>query len=1555
MFQPVQLRSYGFGEKSKLYNAAKGNKEFVQRLKLERKLEAHTGCVNTICWNNTGHTILSGSDDQHLVITDPFNNKKVLSIRSGHRANIFSAKYLPASGDKQIVSCSGDGKIYHTEVERADTYTSNLFDCHFGTTYEVLVVPNESSLFLSCGEDGTVRWFDLRAKSSCTKEDCKEDVLINCHRAVTSLAVNPFIPYHLAIACSDSSVRIFDRRMLGTRATGTYAGRSITGMMCRFTAPTLSGRSYRITSLNYSPDGDDVLVSYSSEYIYLFGHKENKYKCLGKSLPLETKSSSPRHQNVTDDSLEPIKQSLEVTNSKQARSHTVPGGSTNQPQTGQKGQDEGGTKSGIGSKSKDGGKGSGKSRKDDEGKSGDGKDLGKGKLMTEVLGKVKGGKAEDSKEEKNITGEEMKETTGRDREEHLDNTTVPKESEEDIQTKVERGPSSVREGNVEEQSGNELLEVSRGGGARSGGARGVDAARAMGGALPGDVSGTLGGVIAGDMGGASTSSATEALEESAAGHPPIKRLRLRGDWSDTGPNARPESERQAQGTAEQRRSPHTSIMQRMSDMLTRWLDGNLRRTEGQEESLEGQAEDSEVRTEGSGVGEESDHITQEHSVGAAGMSQGTGDQTSPGEAPERTVLSGVSETSTEMEDMNYHGRSDVQEGISQERDNEGLSQNTTTDSPLAPHFVEKSVKDSNSRQVDVVNSDKKGQSSTSAISGVVEGLQASTSRQGLAEDSIQSTSESVRSVSGQQPSVVVGDHGNQEAPLSPGQMEPVISLHYSSEGTTSSTIRLGFAKFENLEAGLLQRSAENASLAPLVRDTSQFDDGHPRLLSQMNNTGDLENFQEHSDSVEGQNNSVSPSSGNERPTPLGPSDSGSHSGQSDLTSPTVQRDIMEHMDPSDSANPKSNSDSTRQSDLVNSKAQSASSSPKGQCDSGSPLGSGDSASLVIDSPICVSGDLNSTSESEETRTEQENVQDLLMETEDYVTDSTSSGVSSSDHSLPSSSRETSSSAKPESSCTFNVGQNTEASHTDNKVCEEEAIVGEGGHLSPVVDTAVLSVGTEDRQNSEDEGKKRKEKKDLNSQQEKARFGKHDVLSNDLKPSCLKESKPVVGEISKDQSVTGSQPVTVEISKDQPLTVSQSVTAETFKDQSLTVSQSVTAETFKDQPLTGSQPLTVETSKNQTVTGSQSVTGETSKNQTVTGTQPVTAETSKDWLVTGSQSVTGETSKNQTVTGSQRVTAETSEDQSVTGKQPVTSESSKDQLVTVSQPVTGETSQPITAKSAGPQQSTAQVSQDVEESCEGATGQAVTGRETESSHGALTSSTPREATTTTRQRRIGRSGPPTGNFQLSTDEDSSDDDTTTPRRRRENRDTLERHITAIRLQELYRKRQEEREKEEMELRNIHQPTFTSKFRGHRNARTMIKEANFWGSQFVMSGSDCGHIFIWDRYTSKLVMLLEGDRHVVNCLQPHPFDPILATSGIDYDVKIWSPMEEKSCFDEEKANEIMRRNEVMLEETRDTITVPAAFMLRVLASLNQIRSGRSATVENPVEQDSSSDTD
>ena len=84
--------------------------------------------------------------------------------------------------------------------------------------------------------------------------------------------------------------------------------------------------------------------------------------------------------------------------------------------------------------------------------------------------------------------------------------------------------------------------------------------------------------------------------------------------------------------------------------------------------------------------------------------------------------------------------------------------------------------------------------------------------------------------------------------------------------------------------------------------------------------------------------------------------------------------------------------------------------------------------------------------------------------------------------------------------------------------------------------------------------------------------------------------------------------------------------------------------------------------------------------------------------------------------------------------------------------------------------------------------------------------------------------------------------------------------------------------------------------------MIKEANFWGNDFVMSGSDCGHVFIWEKDTARLCMLLEADQHVVNCLQPHPYLPLLATAGIDYDVKLWAPINEESSFDEKFAEDV-----------------------------------------------------
>jgi nuclear receptor interaction protein len=70
---------------------------------------------------------------------------------------------------------------------------------------------------------------------------------------------------------------------------------------------------------------------------------------------------------------------------------------------------------------------------------------------------------------------------------------------------------------------------------------------------------------------------------------------------------------------------------------------------------------------------------------------------------------------------------------------------------------------------------------------------------------------------------------------------------------------------------------------------------------------------------------------------------------------------------------------------------------------------------------------------------------------------------------------------------------------------------------------------------------------------------------------------------------------------------------------------------------------------------------------------------------------------------------------------------------------------------------------------------------------------------------------------------------------------------------------------------------------------VKDVNFFGlnDEYVVSGSDCGHLFIWDKKTAKLVQVLFGDDETVNVAVGHPYEPLLAVSGIDYTVKLFSP--------------------------------------------------------------------
>ncbi|XP_055500635.1 DDB1- and CUL4-associated factor 6 isoform X7 [Leucoraja erinacea] len=692
-----------------------------------------------------------------------------------------------------------------------------------------MTVPNDPYTFLSCGEDGTVRWFDVRAKTNCTKEDCKDDILINCRRAATSIAICPLMPYYLSVGCSDSSVRIYDRRMLGTRATGSYNARSTTGMCARFVPPHLTNKSCRVTSLCYSNDGQEILVSYSSDYIYLF--------------------------NPNDDQ-----------------------------------------------------------------------------------------------------GRELK-----------------------IPSTDERREPEIRQ-------------------------------------------------------------------------PPVKRLRLRGDWSDTGPRARPESERERDGE----QSPNVSLMQRMSDMLSRWF--------------EEASENAQSNLRGRGRSRSRGNIVRSEAL----------DSNTPA-VPE-----------------------------------EGGEGTMEVDSP-ADQLPQSSSSSTVSAQAQSTSSSTAGSCSTSLLS----------SPDGEHKHPPQSTDNPPQS----------GNSADSSRIRTPGA-EPVLSLHYSTEGTTASTIKLDF--------------------------TDEW------------------------------NNSASTSRG-----------TGIQSKQSN-----------------------------RQTQI-----------PKGH--------------------------------SEETLA---------------------------------------------TSKTADVSTVESAEQSGKRICK------------------VRHVGVDDAHN---EGSVSEETKD-----------------SVLDYSC--QSVPAVLDEGSQQQ------------------------EEAAACQSLETNESCTKMTESTQQ---SDPTRL-------------------NNQD----EPTRTTASRE------------------------------------------TDDSDDDPVLI----------PSSRFRAGP------------------------------------------------GHRFTFRGMAVGDRM--------------------------RRTAAARIQELFRRRKEKKEMEELETQNVRKPTIKMVYKGHRNSRTMIKEANFWGSYYVISGSDCGHIFIWDRQTAELLMLLEADNHVVNCLQPHPFDPILASSGIDYDVKIWTPLEGIPAFDRKLADEVISRNELMLEETRNTITVPASFMLRMLASLNHIRTDR-----------------
>ncbi|KAL3277403.1 hypothetical protein HHI36_012752 [Cryptolaemus montrouzieri] len=112
-------------------------------------------------------------------------------------------------------------------------------------------------------------------------------------------------------------------------------------------------------------------------------------------------------------------------------------------------------------------------------------------------------------------------------------------------------------------------------------------------------------------------------------------------------------------------------------------------------------------------------------------------------------------------------------------------------------------------------------------------------------------------------------------------------------------------------------------------------------------------------------------------------------------------------------------------------------------------------------------------------------------------------------------------------------------------------------------------------------------------------------------------------------------------------------------------------------------------------------------------------------------------------------------------------------------------------------------------------------------------------------------------------------------------------------------------------------YKTRFLGHCNTTTDIKEVNFLGQEgnYLCAGSDEGVIFIWDKYSTEIVTALWGDVSIVNCIQPHPSACFIASSGIDPVVKLWSPMKENN----QDNPRIVRNLPTVIEDNQQRMSV------------------------------------
>ncbi|TFK89831.1 WD40 repeat-like protein [Polyporus arcularius HHB13444] len=261
----------------------------------------HTGCVNALSWAKGGEMLISSGDDTTIRLWRMDKNSEEdypfvcdAIIDTGHRANVFNAQMLPYSS--RIATVAGDRQVRVFDHERAAGFPRHtgemeystraavirVLRCHSGRTKRI-VTEDSPDLFLTVAEDGTVRQHDLRVPHTCSSESCPAP-LVQVNHELSTLSLSPLTPYHFVVAGSSPYGYLFDRRHAGRQFREEWGQPpdegEVTTCVRRFGRRTRGqherqGREHVTGSRMASSNGHEVLLSYSSDAIYLYSTRDN--------------------------------------------------------------------------------------------------------------------------------------------------------------------------------------------------------------------------------------------------------------------------------------------------------------------------------------------------------------------------------------------------------------------------------------------------------------------------------------------------------------------------------------------------------------------------------------------------------------------------------------------------------------------------------------------------------------------------------------------------------------------------------------------------------------------------------------------------------------------------------------------------------------------------------------------------------------------------------------------------------------------------------------------------------------------------------------------------------------------------------------------------------------------------------------------------------------------------------------------------------------------------------------------------------------------------------